>query len=65
MQKSTFIITKMDCPSEEQMIRMKLDGFPSIKQLNFDIANRKLIVFHTGEASVFEQSIYDLKFDAT
>ncbi|WP_422362446.1 cation transporter [Reichenbachiella sp.] len=65
MQKSTFIITKMDCPSEEQMIRMKLEGFPSIKQLNFDIANGKLMVFHTGEASVFEQSIYDLKLDAT
>lgn len=65
IQKSTFIITKMDCPSEEQMIRMKLEGFPSIKQLNFDIANGKLMVFHTGEASVFEQSIYDLKLDAT
>lgn len=65
MKKTTFIITKMDCPSEEQMIRMKLEGIPSIMQLDFDIANRKLMVLHTGETSVFEQSIFDLKLDAT
>lgn len=26
MKKSTFIISKMDCPAEEQMIRMKLES---------------------------------------
>ncbi|WP_456458861.1 cation transporter [Reichenbachiella sp.] len=65
MKQTIFKILKMDCPSEEQMIRMKLKGIPFIKQLDFDIPNRKLMVFHIGEASVFEQSIYDLKLDAT
>lgn len=55
----------MDCPSEEQMIRMKLEGIASIQKLDFDIPNRKLIVFHTGDVSTFEQGIYDLKLDAT
>jgi len=55
----------MDCPSEEQMIRMKLEDTPSIQQLDFDLSSRKLTVFHTGEVEVFEQGIHDLKLDAT
>ena len=33
MQKTIFNITKMDCPSEEQLIRMKLQKFDEIKSL--------------------------------
>ncbi len=36
----------MDCPSEENMIRMKLDGLVVIKKLEFDIENRNLTIFH-------------------
>jgi len=50
----------MDCPSEENLIRMKLDGISSIKHLKFDIANRKLIVFHNGEIEQIEKSIIEL-----
>ena len=46
MEKTIFKITKMDCPSEENLIRMKLDGITSIKHLDFDIPNRTLTVFH-------------------
>ena len=49
MQKSIFEISQMDCPSEENLIRMKLDGISSIANLDFDIPNRKLAVFHNGE----------------
>jgi len=49
MQKTIFEITKMDCPSEENLIRMKLDAISSIVNLDFDIPNRKLTVFHSGE----------------
>ena len=31
------------------MIRMKLEGIPEIKQLDFDIEDRKLTVFHSQE----------------
>lgn len=41
MQKTIFNITKMDCPSEEQLIRMKLQKFDEIKSLEFDISARK------------------------
>ncbi len=60
MQKTLFEISKMDCPSEENLIRMKLDGVSSIKNLVFDIQNRKLTVFHTGDLIIIESSIIDL-----
>lgn len=61
MQKTIFEIAKMDCPSEENIIRMKLDGISSIKNLDFDIPNRKLIVFHTEDIDQIEKSILELK----
>ncbi len=60
MNKTIFEITKMDCPSEENLIRMKLDGISSIKHLDFDIPNRQLTVFHDGQADLIEKSILDL-----
>ena len=60
MQKSIFHIPKMDCPSEENMIRAKLDGITQIAHLDFDIPNRTLHVFHTGAIDFIESSIKDL-----
>ena len=60
MNKSVFEVSKMDCPSEENLIRMKLDGISTIAHLDFDISNRKLTVFHQGELQQIEQSIVDL-----
>jgi Co/Zn/Cd efflux system component len=60
MNKTVFEITKMDCPSEENLIRMKLDGISSIANLDFDIPNRKLTVFHSGEIDQIEKSILEL-----
>lgn len=56
MKKSIFEISKLDWPSEENLILMKLDDFSSIKNLDFDIQNRKLRVFHTGEIKKIEES---------
>ena len=60
MYKTIFEITKMDCPSEENLIRMKLDGISSIAHLEFDIPNRKLTVFHRENLQQIEDSITDL-----
>ncbi|WP_372793196.1 cation transporter [Lutibacter sp.] len=60
MEKTIFEITKMDCPSEENLIRMKLDGISGIKNLDFDIPNRKLTVFHKGQIDQIEKSVYEL-----
>ena len=50
----------MDCPSEENLIRMKLDNISSIAHLEFDIPNRKLIVFHNEGSDQIEKSILEL-----
>ncbi|QBA63968.1 cation transporter [Muriicola soli] len=60
MNKTIFKITKMDCPSEENLIRMKLDGISSIANLDFDITNQKLTVFHSGEIDLIEKSVLEL-----
>jgi len=60
MEKTVFEISKMDCPSEENLIRMKLDSISGIRHLQFDIPNRKLTVFHIGQLHQIEQSILEL-----
>ena len=54
----------MDCPSEENLIRMKLDGISSIKNLDFDLPNRKLTIFHNGDTSTIEKSLLGLNLGA-
>jgi len=65
MKKTTFKITQMDCPSEEQMIRMKLESLENIKHLDFDIPNRKLEVIHSTESSDILDCLEDLKLGTT
>lgn len=60
MEKTVFEITKMDCPSEENLIRMKLDGITGIERLEFDIPHRKLTVFHNGQIEQIEKFILEL-----
>lgn len=41
---SVYAVPKMDCPSEERMIRLALNGFKEIRALSFDLSNRRLKV---------------------
>ena len=60
MEKTVFQIDRMDCPSEEALIRMKLDGISAIKNLEFDISNRILAIYHMGNLEEIEDSVLDL-----
>lgn len=60
MYKSLFDIPKMDCPSEENIIRMKLDGIANIAKLDFDIPNRRLTVYHSDGVEKIETLISEL-----
>jgi len=55
----------MDCPSEEQMTRMKLSGLTNIKSLDFDITNRQLTVYHSENYDQIFQQLDSLKFDTS
>jgi hypothetical protein len=50
----------MNCPLEENLIRMKLDGILNTAILDFDIQHRKLTVFHSGEIKHIEKCIIEL-----
>ena len=60
MQKTLFHIAKMDCPSEENLLRLKLGEIHDVKHLDFDIPNRKLTVFHNEEIHQIEKAINEL-----
>lgn len=62
VQKSIFKITKMDCPSEEQVIRLKLADLPTILKLDFDIAKRQLTVYHKDQYDEIFQKLDSLNF---
>ena len=48
MLKTVFEISKMDCPSEETLLRLKLAEISVIENLEFDIPARTLTVIHTN-----------------
>jgi len=60
MHKSIFNIPKMDCLAEESLVGAKLEGIAGIKHLDFDLANRRLTVYHSGEDDEIEESILAL-----
>lgn len=49
-QVSRFLITEMDCPTEERLIRHKLNGVPGIMDLQFNLMQRVLSVTHAEQA---------------
>jgi len=64
MQKTIFSIPKMDCPSEERMIRMRLERLTTIQSLQFDLSGRTLEVCHTGGYDNLLGALENLKLDA-
>ncbi len=64
MNKSTYHVPAMDCPSEEQMIRMKLADMPNIKELRFDIPGRKLEVVHDSQPEPISEALASLNLGA-
>lgn len=55
LQQSKFAIPKMDCSSEERLVRMALEG-ADVRSLSFDLPARQLTVVHSGPA----QEVLDL-----
>ena len=64
MDKTVFKITKMDCPSEENLIRIKLNDIESIQGIDFDIENRKVTIYHVGHLNEIESALHQLNFDS-
>ena len=64
LRASRYTVPKMDCPSEERLIRLALDGLPGLGALHFDLAGRELRVEHQGEAEAITARLQPLKLGA-
>ena len=62
---SVYKVPKMDCPSEERMIRMALGGFDNVQALSFDLPDRTLEVLHNGEAAPITSKLATLGLGAS
>jgi Co/Zn/Cd efflux system component len=49
VNQSVFRIPKMDCPTEEQLVRMALEDLDGVRELSFDLPGRTLRVWHDGD----------------
>lgn len=55
----------MDCPSEEQLIRMKLEKISGIRKLTFDIPQRVLEVTHVNDAKSITVALNELNLGSS
>jgi Co/Zn/Cd efflux system component len=64
MKKSLYKVAQMDCAAEENLVRMKLDPLPSVRALDFDLAQRSVTVYHDGDADEIGDAIAALALGA-
>ena len=65
MQKTIFHIKEMDCPSEESLIRMKLEEIPDIARIDINIQDRKTTIFHRANTAEIEKLLSELKLGSS
>lgn len=65
MKKTVFVIPKMDCPSEERLIRLALEQAGGVHRLDFDLANRRLTVLHDAHQDGLLERLSPLGLGAT
>ncbi len=63
-RKSTFRVAQMDCSAEEQLVRMRLEPIPEVRQLTFDLPARRLEVVHAGEVAPITAALSALDLGA-
>ncbi|MFT6682690.1 sodium:proton antiporter, partial [Haliea salexigens] len=62
---SVYSVPKMDCPSEERMIRLALNSVEGIRALSFDLSNRRLKVVHDGAVEPVTAKLKTLELGAS
>lgn len=61
---SVFNVPKMDCPSEERIIRLALNSFDTVRALTFDLPNRRLELLHDGPVDLIAAKLSTLGLGA-
>ncbi|WP_430407465.1 heavy metal translocating P-type ATPase [Hydrogenophaga sp.] len=63
-QLSVYRIENMDCPTEEGLIREKLQHMPGVQSLDFNLMQRKLTVSHTVPVADLESALHSIGMKA-
>ena len=63
-KESTFKVPGMDCPSEERIIRLALEPLDGVDALEFDLAERTLVVVHSGDVAPLAERLDSLRMGA-
>ena len=61
---SEYLVPKMDCSAEEQMVRMALSSIDGVQKLIFDLPNRSLKVLHNQKDENITTKLEALGFGA-
>lgn len=65
MKESVYDVPKMDCPSEERMIRLALDDVPAVRGITCDLEGRVVRVQHDGDLDMITSRLAALGLGAT
>jgi Cd2+/Zn2+-exporting ATPase len=60
-----FVVEKMDCPAEEQLIRARFASVPAVSALAFDLMARELTVTHNTTDGALLEMLAPLDLNAT
>jgi Cd2+/Zn2+-exporting ATPase len=63
-KKQIYVIQKMDCPTEEKLIRNKLEGMAGVEEMLFNLMQRELTVRYSleSDAAIFD-ALSDLNME--
>lgn len=65
LSTTTLSVPKMDCPTEEAMIRTRLSGVPEVGELQFDLGQRTLTVTHSaGSLPKVKAALREIGFES-
>ncbi|NTW98255.1 MAG: cation transporter [Oscillochloris sp.] len=64
MEQMTFRVPQMDCPAEEQLVRMQLAGRAGVRRLAFDLPGRTVVITHADDGAEIERLMGDLNLGA-
>jgi Co/Zn/Cd efflux system component len=65
VKSTTFLLGKMDCSSEEQLVRMKLADVPSITAVVVDLTERTATVYHDADSARILRALDSLNLDTS
>lgn len=64
MNRTRYHLSRMDCSSEERLVRMALDGMAGIERLDFDLDARTVDIFHEGAREAISAALEGLDLGA-